>query len=212
MCLKVIEDMLIVFFRLLMLTSIGHWLWRIKRDGKCNQKIFLIPLYKYVWSSRFVQKVSWDGCGRVITGSVTREIYKTQITWFLALIKPATNVFEVESCIQLYLPCFKALGQFERIWWTVGAQFPHKGQLESTQCLQRLRLRGVCDVSIPTSRRKDSWPAGRPVVMHFYTWFFSSSIITSRNLPAYTVVKSWHHIFLPWYLSLPYNTGNPRSC
>ena len=64
----------------------------------------------------------------------------------------------------------------------VGCLWPQRGQLGSVFNLQRLKLRGVGRVSVPALRRKDIWPAGRPCMILFQTWFDFSNSDTSRIL------------------------------
>ena len=91
-----------------------------------------------------------------------------------------TRIWRAESCRQVYLPCWSASGQLERIWWMVGCVWPQRGQVESILGLHRFKFNGVGRVSEPALRRKDIWPAGRPSMILLQTWFELSSSATSR--------------------------------
>ena len=99
---------------------------------------------------------------------------------------PLTSTLRAQSCLHVYLhvylPCCKASGQLERMWWIVGCLLPQRGQLESTFNHHRLKLSGVGNVSVPALRRKDNCPAGRSCVILLHTWFASSSSTTARAL------------------------------
>ena len=104
------------------------------------------------------------------------------LTWGCSpFFMPLVNAFRALSCLHVYLPCNRAVGQFERLWWTVGKQFSQRWHFESTLIFHLFKLSGVGRVSEPAFRRKANWPAGKPAWFRFQTFFAFSSVI-SRNL------------------------------
>ena len=93
---------------------------------------------------------------------------------------PHTRALRKQSCLHVYLPCWKASGQLERLWWIVVCLLPQRGQLESTFSRHHLKLSGVGNVSVPALRSKDNRPAERSCVTLLHIWFaFSSSTTTT---------------------------------
>ena len=97
-------------------------------------------------------------------------------------LMPSTRTFRALSCLQVYLPCCKAVGQADKMCCTVGWWCLQRGHLESILIFRLLRLSGVGRVTDPALTRKESCPAGRPAWMRPHTLFWASSSVMARNL------------------------------
>lgn len=100
-------------------------------------------------------------------------------------LRPLTKFCRAESCLQVYLPCWRASrsGQIDSGcggWLVDNFACSHREQTESTSRCHLLKLSGVGSVSICASSEKKRhatiYPPGRP----YCTSFALSSSITPR--------------------------------